>query len=235
MGWFRDKKPTGVTPDYTGLQLQTSVSTLPIADHLGQDQGLRQRRSGTANFQRHGDGGGGKGGLFGGSSSGYTYSADLILALVRRADRRHRPHLARPVDLYARQSRPELLQRRDAAGDLGLSLGDLSRRGARLSGHGLRLRGELQPRLERLDRQPQFRNHRPARRHRRQRRRRRPGAGDRRLPHQSAIRRGLRSGQHRRDDFVRRLAAIPRCRPIAARSASPSRRRSATRSRARAC
>ena len=40
---------------------------------------------------------------------------------LRRADRRHRPHLARPVDLHARQSRPELLQRRDAAGDLGLS------------------------------------------------------------------------------------------------------------------
>jgi hypothetical protein len=78
MGWFRTKK-TGVTPDYTGLQLQTSVSTLPVAIIWGKTK-ASANVIWYANFQRHGDGGGGKGGLFA-SPSGYAYSADLILAL----------------------------------------------------------------------------------------------------------------------------------------------------------
>jgi len=78
MSWFRQTKTTGVTPDYTGLQLQTSVSTLPIAIIWG-----KTKASANViwydNFRRHGESGG-KGGLFA-SSSGYTYSADLMLAL----------------------------------------------------------------------------------------------------------------------------------------------------------
>jgi hypothetical protein len=81
MGWFRQTKQTGVTPDYTGLQLQTSVSTLPVPIIWGQTK-ASANVVWYANFQSHGGGGGGKGGLFGGaSSSGYTYSADLIMAL----------------------------------------------------------------------------------------------------------------------------------------------------------
>jgi hypothetical protein len=80
MGWFRQKKATGVTPDYTGLQLQTSVSTLPVPIIWGQTK-ASANVIWYANFQTHSEGGGGKGGIFGGGSSGANYSADLIMAL----------------------------------------------------------------------------------------------------------------------------------------------------------
>ena len=79
MSWFRQTKPTGVTPDYTGLQLQTSVSTLPIAIIWGQTKASANVIWYT-NFQRHSEGGGGKGGSSA-APSGYTYSADVMLAL----------------------------------------------------------------------------------------------------------------------------------------------------------
>jgi hypothetical protein len=79
MGWLRQKS-VGQTPDYTGLQLQTSVSTLPIPIIWGQTK-ASANVVWYANFQTHGPSGG-KGGLFGGSSSSTTtYSADLIMAL----------------------------------------------------------------------------------------------------------------------------------------------------------
>ena len=79
MSWFRQTKPTGVAPDYTGLQLQTSVSTLPIAIIWGQTKASANVIWYT-NFQRHSEGGGGKGGSSA-APSGYTYSADVMLAL----------------------------------------------------------------------------------------------------------------------------------------------------------
>ena len=77
MSWFRAKSST--KPDYTGLQLQTSVSTLPIPIVWGQTKAAANVIW-YSNFQTHG-GGGGKGGLFGGGSSTATYSADLMMAL----------------------------------------------------------------------------------------------------------------------------------------------------------
>ena len=59
---------------------------------------------------------------------------------------------------------------------------------------------------------------------RRQRRRRRPRAGDLRLPHQPALRRRLRPRLDRPRRPCSARAATPACRPIASRSASPSRR-----------
>ena len=75
MGWFREKSK----PDFTGLQIQTSASVLPIPIVWG-----RTKIAGNIiwyqNFQTHSSGGG-KGGLFGGGSSQTTYSADLITGL----------------------------------------------------------------------------------------------------------------------------------------------------------
>jgi len=79
MGWFRQKKASGVKPDYTGLQLQTSVSALPIPIVWGKTKAAANVVW-YANFQTHGDGGGGKGGLFA-SPTGYSYTADLVMAL----------------------------------------------------------------------------------------------------------------------------------------------------------
>ena len=84
MAFFRSRKaPT--TPDFTGLQINTSVTTLPVPIIFGQTKaGINLIYN--ANFQPHGSGGkgsGGKGGLFSGgsSSSSTTYSADVMLAL----------------------------------------------------------------------------------------------------------------------------------------------------------
>jgi hypothetical protein len=78
MGWFRQS--SNEHPDYTGLQIQTSTSTLPIAIVWGQSK-VAANLVWYTNFQTTSPSGG-KGGLFGGSSStGYTYSADLIMAL----------------------------------------------------------------------------------------------------------------------------------------------------------
>ena len=78
MSWFRQSGAT--KPDYTGLQLQTSVNTLPIPIVWGQSK-IAANVVWYTNFRTNGGGGGGKGGLFATPSSEYTYSADLILAL----------------------------------------------------------------------------------------------------------------------------------------------------------
>jgi hypothetical protein len=81
MSWFRQKS-NNQAPDYTGLQLQTAVTTLPIAIVWGQSK-IAANVVWYTNFQTHGgNGSSGKGGVFGGgASTGYTYSADLIMAL----------------------------------------------------------------------------------------------------------------------------------------------------------
>jgi hypothetical protein len=71
----------GVKPDYTGLQLQTSAATLPIPVCYGQ-QKLAPNVVFYSNFRTQSVKSGGKGGLFGGgTTTGYDYTADVILAL----------------------------------------------------------------------------------------------------------------------------------------------------------
>ena len=83
MSWFRQKASSS-KPDFTGLQLQTSVNTLPVPIIWGQTKAAANVIW-YANFhtQTHqSGGGGGKGG--GGGNSGsttYTYTADLMMAL----------------------------------------------------------------------------------------------------------------------------------------------------------
>jgi hypothetical protein len=80
MSWFRASKAS-TKPDYTGLQLQTSVNTLPVPIVWGQTKAAANVIW-YQNFQTQGGGGGGKGGLFGSpGASTYTYTADLIMAL----------------------------------------------------------------------------------------------------------------------------------------------------------
>ena len=210
VSWFRNSK-AATTPDYTGLQLQTSVNTLPIPIVWGQTKAAANIVW-YQNFQTHGGGSGGKGGFFGGGgASGYTYTADLIIALCEG-----------PISgigvIWRDQSTYTLAE-------LGLTLfngttpqtvwGYLASaypiRGACLSRHMLRLRGELSARRCSRHRQSQFRDHWRSRRHGRQRNRRRSRAGRQRLPDQPAIRRRLLRRQHQCDDAVRlgrrRLAA----------------------------
>ncbi len=71
--------PTNTAPDYTGLQVQTAVATLPIPIVWGMNK-LAPNLVWYANFQINQNGGGGKGGLFGGNNQP-TYSADIILAV----------------------------------------------------------------------------------------------------------------------------------------------------------
>lgn len=86
MSWLRANR--NAKPDYTGLQLQTSASTLPIPIVWGQAK-IAANLVWYSNFRAQaarggGKGGGGKGGAFGGAGGGgssYTYSADIILAL----------------------------------------------------------------------------------------------------------------------------------------------------------
>ena len=81
-------QPAGVKPDYTGLQIQTAVNTLPIPIVWGESR-LAPNIVWYNNFQTYqsgggGKGSGGKGGVFGGGSSSavsYTYSAAIIMAL----------------------------------------------------------------------------------------------------------------------------------------------------------
>lgn len=78
MSWFRS--PSNQTkPDYTGLQLQTSVSTLPIPILWGQTK-LAPNVIFYSNFRTNAVKSG-KGGLFSGPTTGYTFSADIIMAL----------------------------------------------------------------------------------------------------------------------------------------------------------
>ncbi|WP_158812535.1 phage tail protein [Methylocapsa sp. S129] len=83
MGWFHTKKSSpAVTPDYTGLQLQTSVNTLPVAIVWGESK-IAPNVIWYSNFQTHTqtENSGGKGFFRTATTSGNTYSADLILAL----------------------------------------------------------------------------------------------------------------------------------------------------------
>ena len=72
-----------VTPDYTGLQIQTAVNALPVPIGWGLNK-LAPNLIWYDNFiatpQTSGSGGKGGGGG-GGSVTGYTYSADVIMAL----------------------------------------------------------------------------------------------------------------------------------------------------------
>src|SRR5260370_38896484 len=83
MSWFHRK--SRVKPDYTALELQTSTSILPIPIVWGRNKiagNLIWYQNFRASAQRGGGkGGGGKGGSRGGQVTGYTYSADLIIAL----------------------------------------------------------------------------------------------------------------------------------------------------------
>ena len=112
------------TPDYTGLQLQTSVSTLPIPIVWGQTKAAANVIW-YSNFQTHGGGGG----AARAACSSAASLVDLHLhrrphhGAVRGADRGHRHHLEGSIDLHAGRTRPDLLQRHDAAGGLGLSRG----------------------------------------------------------------------------------------------------------------
>ncbi|MGA2893769.1 MAG: phage tail protein [Xanthobacteraceae bacterium] len=79
-------KQSAVTPDYTGLQIQTAVNALPIPILWGESK-LAPNVIWYNNFQtipqQSGGGGGGKGGIFrgGGTTTGYTYTASVIMAL----------------------------------------------------------------------------------------------------------------------------------------------------------
>jgi hypothetical protein len=88
-GLFGAGSSQTTTPDYTGLQIQTAVNTLPIAIVWGESK-LAPNVIWYNNFQTipssggGGKGSGGKGGLFSSGSSAsttYTYSAAIILAL----------------------------------------------------------------------------------------------------------------------------------------------------------
>ena len=73
--------PQNQAPDYTGLQIQTAVNTLPVPIVWGLTK-ISTNVIWYENFQIHnGGGGGGKGGLFNTGNSQTTYSADVILAL----------------------------------------------------------------------------------------------------------------------------------------------------------
>jgi hypothetical protein len=85
MGFLR--RNNSAKPDYTALQLQTSVSILPIPIVWGRNK-IAPNVIWYANFEAvpggNGKGIGGKGGLFGGGAAAgadYTYTADLIMAL----------------------------------------------------------------------------------------------------------------------------------------------------------
>ena len=86
MSIFRSQNRTAaVTPDYTGLQIQTAVNALPIPIVWGESK-LAPNVVWYNNFQSHPQSGssGGKGGIFrsGNSSAGYTYTAAVIMALA---------------------------------------------------------------------------------------------------------------------------------------------------------
>ena len=80
MSWFYNRPKTDIKPNYTGLQLQTAVSTLPIPIFYGQTKGApnvvyyNNFRT-AAQTTNTGKGGSNK------TVTGYAYSADVILAL----------------------------------------------------------------------------------------------------------------------------------------------------------
>ena len=71
--------PTSTKPNYTGLQLQTAVSTLPIPICYGR-QKLAPNVVFYSNFQTQ-NVKSGKGGLFSGPTVGYIFTTDIIMAL----------------------------------------------------------------------------------------------------------------------------------------------------------
>ena len=74
-------RPASTKPDFTGLQIQTATSTLPIPICYGQTK-LAPNVIFYSNFQTKAvKSGGGKGGLFSSPTTGYSYSADVIMAL----------------------------------------------------------------------------------------------------------------------------------------------------------
>src|SRR5208282_3615457 len=81
-GLFGGGSSQATTPDYTGLQIQTAVNTLPIPIVWGESK-LATNVIWYNNFQVNPGGGkgGGKGGLFGGGSTATTYSAAVMMAL----------------------------------------------------------------------------------------------------------------------------------------------------------
>src|SRR5580704_15140086 len=86
MSFFRNPDQTAaVTPDYTGLQIQTAVNALPIPLVWGESK-LAPNVIWYNNFQSdaQSSGGGGKSGIFrsGSSTTGYTYTAAVIMALA---------------------------------------------------------------------------------------------------------------------------------------------------------
>jgi hypothetical protein len=86
MSIFRSaNKSTAVTPDYTGLQIQTAVNALPIPIIWGESK-VAPNVVWYNNFHSYPESGGsgGKGGIFssGNSTSGYTYTAAVIMALA---------------------------------------------------------------------------------------------------------------------------------------------------------
>jgi hypothetical protein len=81
-GLFGGGSSQTTTPDYTGLQIQTAVNTLPIPIVWGESK-LATNVIWYNNFQVNPGGGkgGGKGGLFGGGGTETTYSAAVMMAL----------------------------------------------------------------------------------------------------------------------------------------------------------
>lgn len=67
-------------PDFTALQIQTAVATLPIPIVWGQTK-ISANTIFYNNFQSHGVKQGGKGGLFSSPTTGYDYTVDIIMAL----------------------------------------------------------------------------------------------------------------------------------------------------------
>ena len=85
-GAFFRHKSNQVKPDYTGLQIQTAVSTLPIPILWGRNKlagnVIWYQRFVAVPSYSGGKGGGGKGGLGGSRQvTGFTCQADLIIAL----------------------------------------------------------------------------------------------------------------------------------------------------------
>ena len=80
MSWFYNRPKTDIKPSYTGLQLQTAVSTLPIPIFYGQTKGApnvvyyNNFRT-TPQTSNAGKGGSNK------TVTGYAYSADVIMGL----------------------------------------------------------------------------------------------------------------------------------------------------------
>jgi hypothetical protein len=74
-------KSAGTKPNYTGVQIQTAINTLPIPVGWGRFR-IAPNLLWYNNFQQHAvkQKGGGKG-LGGGSSTSYTYTADIIMGL----------------------------------------------------------------------------------------------------------------------------------------------------------